>query len=61
MVPVVPNHVCPVVINFEELIVTDSAGSLAGALARRRPRIPQLIHHRHFTSRTHDPQRSDPT
>ena len=27
VVPVVPNHVCPVVINFEELIVTDSAGS----------------------------------
>ena len=26
VVPVVPNHVCPVVINFEELIVTDSAG-----------------------------------
>jgi D-serine deaminase-like pyridoxal phosphate-dependent protein len=23
----VPNHVCPVVVNFEELIVTDSAGS----------------------------------
>ena len=27
MVPVVPNHVCPVVLNFEELIVTDSAGT----------------------------------
>ncbi|HEY5783366.1 MAG TPA: alanine racemase [Microlunatus sp.] len=27
VVPVVPNHVCPVVVNFEELIVTDSAGS----------------------------------
>jgi D-serine deaminase-like pyridoxal phosphate-dependent protein len=27
VVPVVPNHVCPVVINFEELIVTDSAGT----------------------------------
>lgn len=27
VVPVVPNHVCPVVINFEELVVTDSAGS----------------------------------
>jgi D-serine deaminase-like pyridoxal phosphate-dependent protein len=27
VVPVVPNHVCPVVLNFEELIVTDSAGS----------------------------------
>ena len=27
VVPVVPNHVCPVVINFEELIVTDSAGA----------------------------------
>ncbi|MDX3133225.1 alanine racemase [Streptomyces europaeiscabiei] len=26
VVPVVPNHVCPVVINFEELIVTDSMG-----------------------------------
>lgn len=27
VVPVVPNHVCPVVINFEELIVTDSEGT----------------------------------
>ncbi len=27
VLPVVPNHVCPVVINFEELIVTDSAGT----------------------------------
>lgn len=27
VVPVVPNHVCPVVINFEDLIVTDSAGA----------------------------------
>ena len=27
VVPVVPNHVCPVVVNFEELIVTDSAGT----------------------------------
>jgi D-serine deaminase-like pyridoxal phosphate-dependent protein len=27
VVPVVPNHVCPVVINFEELVVTDSAGT----------------------------------
>lgn len=27
VVPVVPNHVCPVVLNFEELIVTDGAGS----------------------------------
>jgi D-serine deaminase-like pyridoxal phosphate-dependent protein len=27
VVPVVPNHVCPVVLNFEELIVTDSAGT----------------------------------
>jgi D-serine deaminase-like pyridoxal phosphate-dependent protein len=26
VVPVVPNHVCPVVLNFEELIVTDSTG-----------------------------------
>jgi D-serine deaminase-like pyridoxal phosphate-dependent protein len=26
VVPVVPNHVCPVVLNFDELIVTDSAG-----------------------------------
>ena len=26
VVPVVPNHVCPVVTNFEELVVTDSAG-----------------------------------
>jgi D-serine deaminase-like pyridoxal phosphate-dependent protein len=27
VLPVVPNHVCPVVINFEELIVTDSTGA----------------------------------
>jgi D-serine deaminase-like pyridoxal phosphate-dependent protein len=27
VVPVVPNHVCPVVLNFEELIVTDSDGT----------------------------------
>jgi D-serine deaminase-like pyridoxal phosphate-dependent protein len=27
VVPVVPNHVCPVVVNFEELLVTDSSGS----------------------------------
>ena len=27
VLPVVPNHVCPVVINFEELIVTDSTGT----------------------------------
>jgi D-serine deaminase-like pyridoxal phosphate-dependent protein len=27
VVPVVPNHVCPVVNSFEELIVTDSDGS----------------------------------
>ncbi|MCC2660876.1 MAG: amino-acid racemase, partial [Arthrobacter sp.] len=27
VLPIVPNHVCPVVINFEELIVTDSAGA----------------------------------
>ena len=27
VVPVIPNHVCPVVVNFEELIVTDSAGT----------------------------------
>ena len=27
VVPVVPNHVCPVVLNFEELIVTDSEGT----------------------------------
>ena len=26
-VPVVPNHVCPVVVNFEELVVTDGLGS----------------------------------
>ena len=26
VVPVVPNHVCPVVNNFEELVVTDSTG-----------------------------------
>ncbi|MEV0239995.1 alanine racemase [Streptomyces sp. NPDC050674] len=26
VVPVVPNHVCPVVVNFEEFIVTDSTG-----------------------------------
>ena len=42
VVPVVPNHVCPVVINFEELIVTDSAGTIAAAVAGRRPRTPQL-------------------
>jgi D-serine deaminase-like pyridoxal phosphate-dependent protein len=28
VVPVVPNHVCPVVVCFEELIVTDSTGTL---------------------------------
>ncbi|MFC7596583.1 alanine racemase [Terrabacter sp. GCM10028922] len=27
VVPVVPNHVCPVVLNFEEYIVTDSTGT----------------------------------
>ncbi|BCW10562.1 hypothetical protein NtRootA4_16230 [Arthrobacter sp. NtRootA4] len=27
VLPIVPNHVCPVVINFDELIVTDSAGA----------------------------------
>lgn len=27
VVPVVPNHVCPVVLNFEELIITDSTGT----------------------------------
>jgi D-serine deaminase-like pyridoxal phosphate-dependent protein len=27
VLPVVPNHVCPVVVNFEEYIVTDSTGS----------------------------------
>jgi D-serine deaminase-like pyridoxal phosphate-dependent protein len=27
VVPVVPNHVCPVIPNFEELIITDSAGT----------------------------------
>ncbi|WP_107467824.1 alanine racemase, partial [Streptomyces sp. MA5143a] len=27
VVPVVPNHVCPVVLGFEELIVTDSTGT----------------------------------
>jgi D-serine deaminase-like pyridoxal phosphate-dependent protein len=27
VLPIVPNHVCPVVINFEELLVTDSAGA----------------------------------
>jgi D-serine deaminase-like pyridoxal phosphate-dependent protein len=27
VVPVVPNHVCPVVNSFEELIVTDSDGA----------------------------------
>ncbi|MFC0112126.1 hypothetical protein [Kibdelosporangium aridum] len=41
VVPVVPNHVCPVVINFEELIVTDSAGT-SPRRWRRRSRIPQL-------------------
>ena len=28
VVPVVPNHVCPVVASFEELIVTDSEGTM---------------------------------
>jgi D-serine deaminase-like pyridoxal phosphate-dependent protein len=28
MVPVVPNHVCPVVASFEELLVTDTDGTL---------------------------------
>ena len=28
VVPVVPNHVCPVVNSFDELIVTDSAGTM---------------------------------
>jgi D-serine deaminase-like pyridoxal phosphate-dependent protein len=28
VVPVVPNHVCPVVNSFEELIVTDTAGTI---------------------------------
>jgi D-serine deaminase-like pyridoxal phosphate-dependent protein len=27
VVPVVPNHVCPVILGFEELIVTDSTGT----------------------------------
>ena len=27
VIPVVPNHVCPVVLSFEELIVTDSEGT----------------------------------
>ena len=27
VLPIVPNHVCPVIINFEELIVTDSTGT----------------------------------
>ncbi|GAA3676932.1 D-TA family PLP-dependent enzyme [Lentzea roselyniae] len=27
VLPVVPNHVCPVILNFEELIVTDSTGT----------------------------------
>ena len=27
VVPVVPNHVCPVVASFEELLVTDSEGT----------------------------------
>ena len=42
VVPVVPNHVCPVVISFEELIVTDSEGTIAATVAGRRPRTPQL-------------------
>ena len=28
VVPVVPNHVCPVVNSFEELVVTDTEGTL---------------------------------
>jgi D-serine deaminase-like pyridoxal phosphate-dependent protein len=27
VLPVIPNHVCPVVVNFEEYIVTDSSGA----------------------------------
>ncbi|MGP0221373.1 MULTISPECIES: alanine racemase [unclassified Paenarthrobacter] len=27
VLPVIPNHVCPVVVNFEEYIITDSTGS----------------------------------
>ena len=27
MLPIVPNHVCPVVNSFDELVVTDSAGT----------------------------------
>ena len=28
VVPVVPNHVCPVVASFEELLVTDTDGTM---------------------------------
>ena len=28
LVPVVPNHVCPVVNSFEELVVTDTEGTM---------------------------------
>ena len=28
VVPVVPNHVCPVVTSFEELVVTDTEGTV---------------------------------
>jgi D-serine deaminase-like pyridoxal phosphate-dependent protein len=28
VVPVVPNHVCPVVASFEDLVVTDSDGTM---------------------------------
>ena len=27
VLPVVPNHVCPIVVNFEEYIVSDSTGT----------------------------------
>jgi D-serine deaminase-like pyridoxal phosphate-dependent protein len=27
VLPIVPNHVCPVVNNFDELVVTDAAGA----------------------------------
>jgi D-serine deaminase-like pyridoxal phosphate-dependent protein len=28
VVPVLPNHVCPVVNSFEELVVTDTEGTM---------------------------------
>ena len=55
VVPVVPNHVCPVVNSFEELIVTDSEGTIAAAVAGRRPWTPQLTRPRSLRPIEPDP------